>query len=356
MLQGLLLTLYLIGIAVLRGLRARKLRRLHTELLSSGDPHALAWQLAFVEFPFMFEAGTSLGFFSTFAVPTIAGVLRSTRGFECACQVRYDDTMLLMHEIGEFGCRSERGKAAIQRVNSIHARTPGIRQEDMLYTLWVFCFDPVFWVNAYEWRKLEDFEVNALYRFWREVGESLGITEIPPTCEEFLAWGQAYEAKQFRPTQASKQLTFDVINLAATWGPKWLPSFEIVRACKRQVVFWLLCALGRNPQLLDAIGLREERLRMPTAIRAFIYVAVVARGYLNRFLLPPRPDRLAATICGQPVESQAAHTQGSKRQQMQSAGVNLDEVAYKCPFVAKSYRDGGLYRLKDLGHPVGTKA
>lgn len=76
-----------------------------------------------MQFPFMFENATALGFFSTFAVPSIAKVLKSSRGFESACQLRYDDTMLLMHEIGEFGPRSDRGRRAIERVNTIHART-----------------------------------------------------------------------------------------------------------------------------------------------------------------------------------------------------------------------------------------
>ena len=132
---------YLLLVAHLRSRRAAHLRSLHPHSVPNCDPHHLAWQLAFVEFPFMFEAGTSLGFFSTFAVPSIAAVLKATRGFECGCQVRYDDTMLLMHEIGEHGCRSARGKAALGRVRSIHARTSGIKRDDMAYTLWVFAFE-----------------------------------------------------------------------------------------------------------------------------------------------------------------------------------------------------------------------
>jgi len=148
------LVLYLGVVRALRRRRAAYVRALRKK----DDPHALAWQLAFVEFPFMFDAGTSLGFFSTFAVPTIAAVLRRTREFSRGCQARYDDTALLMHEIGEKGPRSRRGRAALRRVNEIHARTTGIARDDMLYTLWVFAFEPARWIDAYEWRRLEPFE------------------------------------------------------------------------------------------------------------------------------------------------------------------------------------------------------
>ena len=60
------------------------------------DPFPLAYEVAFMEFPFMFEAGTSFGFFNTFAVPSISAVLDHSRGFAVCPQVRYDDTALLI--------------------------------------------------------------------------------------------------------------------------------------------------------------------------------------------------------------------------------------------------------------------
>lgn len=334
---------YLLAVALLRELRAKRMKRLKPDAMSGSDPNPLAWQLAFVEFPFMFEAGTSLGFFSTFAVPTIAAVLRSTRGFELACQVRYDDTMLLMHEIGEHGTRTARGKAALERVKAIHARTKGIKQEDMLYTLWVFCFEPVRWVNAYEWRAIEPYEKDALYKFWREVGEGLSIGNIPATSREFEEWGTKYEAERFRSTKASEALTRDVISLAASWGPRWLPGSALARACKYQLIVWLLCALSRNPQVVDAVGLAEERRRMPRLAAWLIRGAVLARAAFVRWALPPRPDWWAATLTGAPV-SAAPHP-------VVAMDGSLKTCPYRSPHDAVTYRGKGTYSLDELGRP-----
>ena len=339
---------YLLAVALLRELRAKRMKRLTPAAMSGGDPNPLAWQLAFVEFPFMFEAGTSLGFFSTFAVPTIAVILRSTRGFELACQLRYDDTMLLMHEIGEHGTRSARGKAALERVKAIHARTKGIKQEDMLYTLWVFCFEPVRWVNAYEWRAIEPYEKDALYQFWREVGEGLSIGNIPATCQEFEEWGSRFEAERFRATKASEALTRDVITLAASWGPRWLPGSKIARACKYQLVVWLLCALSRNQQVIDAVGLAEERRKMPRLIAWMIRGAVLARAFFVRWMLPPRPNWWPGTLTGAPVRAAAPHPTVN--------GSSLKTCPYRSPHDAVTYRDQGTYSLDELGRPLAAAA
>jgi hypothetical protein len=344
------LSLLGVYVAVITALRARRLAWIRENLGKSvaNDPHRLAWQLAFVEFPFMFENATALGFFSTFAAPKIASTLQHTRGFELGCQARYDDTMILMHEIGEHGLRSARGHAALERVNAIHARTPGIRRDEMLYTLWVFAFEPVRWVDAYEWRTIEPMEKNALFAFWREVGEGLQIANLPTTCEEFEAWGHEYEAKRFKRTSAAYGLTIHVIELAASWGPSWLPSSPLAQACKRQLILWILCALSRNQAVIDAIGLAEERERMPRLLIATIRAMVRARALLVKWLLPPRPNGWPATICRPPCHTKPRPPVTPATEKPLSDG----EVAYRCPHVALTYRAQGSYRLSELGHPV----
>ena len=186
-----LLAVYGLAIQVLRWRRRRALRSMEGD----EDPFPLAYEVAFMEFPFMFEAGTSFGFFNTFAVPSISAVLDHSRGFAVCPQVRYDDTALLMHEVGEFGPRSARGRAALARVDAIHARWPGIRRDDRAYTLWVFLFEPQRWIDRYEWRRLTAGERTALWRFWREVGEGLHIADLPADARDFEKWGEDYERR-----------------------------------------------------------------------------------------------------------------------------------------------------------------
>ena len=71
------------------------------------------------------------------------------REFEARAQKRYDDTDLVVGEIVEHGFDSERGVRAIARMNAIHARF-AIANEDMLYVLSTFVFEPIRW-NA-RWR------------------------------------------------------------------------------------------------------------------------------------------------------------------------------------------------------------
>lgn len=198
------------------------------------------------------------------------------------------------------------------------------------------------WIETYDWRGVEPFEKAALFAFWREVGEGLGISELPTTCAEFEAWGHAYEATKFKPTAASAGLTTHLIELASGWGPACLPASRLARAIKRQLIIWLLCALCRNPAVVECIGLGDELRRMPTFLILALRGAALARAALVRYLLPPRPISWPGTICGARADATEAGTEPSP----------LDGVRYRCPYDAISYRDHGTYRLQDLGHPV----
>lgn len=53
----------------------------------------------------------------------------------------------------------------------------------MAYRMWFH--GPVQWINNFGWRKLEDFEVHALFVLWRELSVMLGCKWVPYTLEEF---------------------------------------------------------------------------------------------------------------------------------------------------------------------------
>ena len=96
------------------------------------------------EFPFDTTRALELALFRTFAVPSIGGLLSSTGEFEQRAQKRYDDTDLIVSTIVEEGYDSECGRAALRRMNRIHGRFP-IANEDFLYVLSTFVFEPVRW-------------------------------------------------------------------------------------------------------------------------------------------------------------------------------------------------------------------
>ena len=43
---------------------------------------------------------------------------------------------------------------------------------------------PVQWINRIGWRELEDFEVHALFIYWREMSVMMGCKWVPHTLAE----------------------------------------------------------------------------------------------------------------------------------------------------------------------------
>jgi hypothetical protein len=105
-----------------------------------------------VDFPFDTTRALEFALFRTFAVPTIGGLLDRTQEFERRAQKRYDDTDLLVSALIEHGYDSERGRRAIARMNALHGRS-AIRNEDFLYVLSTFVFEPIRWNARFGWRR-----------------------------------------------------------------------------------------------------------------------------------------------------------------------------------------------------------
>src|SRR5260370_11084830 len=89
------------------------------------------------DFPFDTTRALELALFRTFCVPSIAALLDRTNEFGRRAQKRYDDTDILISELMEWGYDSERGQAAMRRMNQIHGRFT-IRNDDFLYVLSTF--------------------------------------------------------------------------------------------------------------------------------------------------------------------------------------------------------------------------
>ena len=344
----------------------------------SPDPHSPAFVLALVEFPRLWELGTSFGFLKTFGVPAISRVLTRSRGFERAPQRRYDDTLILMHEAAEHGPRSERGAEALKRIRRIHARHSGITREGLLYTLWVFSFEPMEWVERCGWRKLSAKERHAVGCFWLEVGAGLGIEQLPSDPSAFEAWGRQFERQHgiapnsnavvvadeatetpslsssaplptgSTPTmgvqalsdeediRAQRALASSVFAVAADWLPQMLPQ-----RMRQTLVTWVvctLCAQEKQHGLLHCLGLDGELQNVPIGFASVLNGAIWLRAVLVAVFMPPRPVSLAATIT-RPLlctTTTGSHGRGEQRRTL--------AFGHGCPSFAN-----GVYTLDSLG-------
>ena len=73
----------------------------------------------------------------------------------------------------------------------MHGRFP-ITNDELLYVLTTFIYEPIRWIERYGWRPLAANEKQALFQFYREVGRRMNIQDIPEDVEAFEQFNRAY--------------------------------------------------------------------------------------------------------------------------------------------------------------------
>jgi ER-bound oxygenase mpaB/B'/Rubber oxygenase, catalytic domain len=228
------------------------------------------------EFPWDTTRALELALFRTFAVPSVAALLDSTGEFAARAQKRYDDTDLILSTIAEGGYDSAEGRRAIRQMNRIHGRFE-ISNEDFLYVLSSFVFEPIRWNARFGWRPLVNAERLASFHFWREVGRLMAIRDIPASYDELERFNEAYEQEQFARTPASERVGAATRDMFLAWFPGLPQRFGA------QAIYALL-----DNRLLDAFGFP----RPPRAVRLAVESALRARGRLVALLPARRRPRL----------------------------------------------------------------
>ena len=192
------------------------------------------------EFPFDTTRALELAFFRTYAVPAIGELLDSTGEFARGAQRRYDDTDLIVSMIVEEGYDSDRGRAALRRMNQIHGRFP-IPNEDFLYVLSNFVFEPIRWTDRFGWRRMVENERLGLFHCWREIGRRMAIKGIPERYEDFERFNLEYERTRFGFTEGGHRVAVATRELFLSW----FPGLPRPTATERRVVESALRARGR---------------------------------------------------------------------------------------------------------------
>jgi hypothetical protein len=209
--------------------------------------------------------------YRTYCVPSISALLDRTGEFRERTQRRYDDTAILVAEMCEWGYEQGRGREALERMNWAHGHYK-IANEDFLYVLSTFIFEPVRWVDAYGWRRLCEQERVAFYCFWREIGKRMGIRDIPPSYADFERWSRDFERQHFHFAETNQRVGGSTRDLFAAWFPR---------------VFTPLVRYGIYAMLDDAM---IEAFGFPLPLpftRRLASGALRLRGRLVRWL-PPR--------------------------------------------------------------------
>jgi hypothetical protein len=223
------------------------------------------------EFPWDSIRALEIALYRTYCVPSISALLDRTGEFHTDTQRRYDDTSILVAEMCEWGYEQGRGKEALDRMNWAHAHYK-IANDDFLYVLSTFIYEPVRWIDAFGWRKTSRHEQLGYYYFWREVGKRMGIVDIPPSYDAFEAWSRAYERAQFRFTDTNHRVGASTRDLFATWFPR------VLTPAVRYGVYAML-----DDEMIAAFGFPKP---LPMT-RPLLRGALALRGRVLRWF-PPR--------------------------------------------------------------------
>jgi mpaB/rubber oxygenase-like protein len=227
------------------------------------------------EFPWDTTRSLELALFRTFAVPSIAELLDRTGEFGRAAQKRYDDTDLILSTIVEAGYDSEAGKRAIRQMNRIHARFE-IANDDFLYVLSSFVFEPIRWNARFGWRPLIEVEKLATFEFWGEVGRRMAIRELPAGYAELKRFNEEYERDRFRRTEATERVGRAARGMFLSWFPGLPTRFGA------QAIYALM-----DERLLDAFGFPHP----PRVLRTAVEASLRARGRVVQRLPARRHPR-----------------------------------------------------------------
>ncbi len=224
-----------------------------------------------MEYPWLLTKSLEFALFRTYAVPHTSEILAESGQFQRYGQKRYDDTTLLLAAIVENGIESDFGRRAIRRMNQLHGRW-NIQNEDFLYVLSTFIFEPTRWHEKYSWRKPTEHERLANFYFWREVGLRMGIKNIPDNIDDYERFNIEHEKENFRYCAANHIIGEATVKVFMNWYPA--PLRPLVREA-------LYCFM--DDELLLAFGFPKPSSFLRKAIKTGLWLF----GKSIRFM-PPR--------------------------------------------------------------------
>ncbi len=239
------------------------------------DPERDNMKIMYLSFGYEFSwdsiRSLEIALYRTYCAPSISALLDRTGEFRQRTQRRYDDTSLIVAEMCKYGYLEGRGKEALERMNWAHGHYK-IPNDDFLYVLSTFIFEPIYWIDKYGWRPTCKQEKKAYYFFWREVGRRMGMQDIPASYDEFEKWKRDYEAKNFVFAETNNRVGKLTRDLFASWFPR------IFTPIVRYTIYAML-----DDKMLESFGFPKPFPIIRTAVDKSLRL----RGRMIR-LLPPR--------------------------------------------------------------------
>ncbi|KAJ3868962.1 hypothetical protein EV359DRAFT_31171 [Lentinula novae-zelandiae] len=298
-------TAYLRRVRVLRWRRHTAIhrefgRKYESGLLTPEDAQKIIHTSALYDMPALMNYALAFALFKTYAIPTISKILSDTKELKSAASIskRYADVSVLRTwvfcpitgksttpkkdqirgttELGDLQVDDPRGMIALARVNWLHSKYY-ITNDDYLYTLALFVFEPPKWARLYGWRALSPMEEEAFYIFWVEIGQRMGIRDIPETIKEFKHWVVEYESRTMIPAQTNHDVATYTTEELLHAVPEF---FGLKNFCRRLTI----CALEEN------VRIAMMQPEQPTYLHKIFRMTLHTIGFIQGYLCLPRSD------------------------------------------------------------------
>jgi hypothetical protein len=186
--------------------------------------------------PIAVHAAYLIGFSRQVAVPGIARVISRGGNGQNLRDVagRTDDTLALFGAFFRWGHSSPQGRAAIARMEQIHARFT-ITDEQKRYTLATLIFETERIGRHLKFDPLTANQREASWHFWCGVAEQMPLGGLPPTAEELWRWMIEYEREHWHYTDEGRRV---VDRFFEDWTTRWFP--RPARTLARQTLLALM--------------------------------------------------------------------------------------------------------------------
>lgn len=223
-------------------------------------------------FPLEILVGMELAQLRTFTIPSISKLLHATREYECHGVKRLDDTRAIMIEIFRYPARSIEQKEMVEHLNDIHSLYH-IENDDYLYVLSTFMFDPWLFIDRYAFRTLMPHEKDAFFYLYRDLGGRMGVKDIPATREAMWQWRLQYEAEEQRYAKSNEAVAKGFLSAVRETFP----------APMGRSAAELTLALLDDQAVLEALGLKAPPKVFQMAVREAMKRYAGLSTYINPF-------------------------------------------------------------------------
>ncbi|OIW28160.1 hypothetical protein CONLIGDRAFT_634488 [Coniochaeta ligniaria NRRL 30616] len=257
--------------------------------MSNDDASEIMRNLIVYEFPKLYHTSLQFAIFKTYGFETMSRLIVATKSFSDpgTAPKRYEDTVILFHQFQLNPPTSDLCIRSISRMNTLHdkyKKAGRISNADFLYTLSVCVTEPIKFINKFEWRKLNDLEVNAVGCHWKSIGDAMHIQykgylskdswkDGIEFVEDITAWAKSYEIEAMKPAKTNRPPADALMDLLLFHVP------SVARPFVEEVATVLMGARVR-----DAFYYPE-----PSLLAAWTaYTAMIVRQFVLRHLWLPR--------------------------------------------------------------------